>query len=254
MAAKKNTTQKQDLPTVLIPATTSFDFLESAFVKSERARLTGLIINGAALVSLAGVLLVGGMATVEGQGLTSTLESASSQLGTLSAEQATLDSAEGIPTSRITSHIQSRTAALNEAVGGELDTVRLVQDVFASAPPGTTVTQVTFSGADEDTEGLGTMAVTGRSTSFTVLSQWQKSLDAINGLSEVDMSWTGGGENISVEITASLTPAALSARAAATSSAGAPTGPGDPAAPGFDENTQVQDATSPDDLLNEMGN
>lgn len=228
MARTKNPDAPADSD-VLVPSSSAFDFLAGSFARSERARLTGLVTIGVAAVALAGSLLVGMLSSVETDSQERLLVQSQSELAIASAELGSLDAAEGIPTAQIQGHISTRLGALRQAVGTEYDTVALSRDLWASAPPGVSITSMQV--AEPEGGGAPTVSVDARAAGFTLISQWSQALSAMAGLSDVDVSWTGGGEDVTVTVTATLNDAALSARAqsvtgtpgAAPEATGAPT-------------------------------
>lgn len=234
-------------PGVLVPAVTSFDFLEGAFARSERSRLGGIAAVGIATVLLAATVAAGAFGSVDVGSQKDAFDSAQSSLMALSVELGTLDAAEGIPTAQINGHVAERTAALRAAVGDEVDSVRLLRAIWASAPAGVAVTAVLFAepapapAADAAATttttaapptGMGTVDVTATADGFALISQWTQTLAATPGLSDVDVSWTGGGDAVEVHVTAALNDQALSPRSAATApSVGAPPAAAAPSTP-----------------------
>lgn len=208
---------------VLVPAVTSFDFLEGSFARSERSRLGGLIGAGLSIVALAGTLAFGGITAVGKEMVDNDLASTQAELLRVNSDLAVLDQAEGIPTAQIQSHISSRTSAITAAVGDELDTVRLLRDLWAGAPAGVSITGVTFAGTGEAAaEGAAAgITVTATASSFVLLADWSRALAATPGLTGVDMTWSGGGSSVAVIVTADLTEQALSARSTSAASAAA---------------------------------
>jgi hypothetical protein len=195
----------------IVPSATGFDFLEGGFSRAERARAAALSGVGACLVVLASVGLYGVTMDLEASTLERDISAARSQLATLTQELAVLDSAGGFSSQQIAAHVAQQEAALAAAVGGEWDTVRLTGDILASAPTGVTVTEVSF----DDTAVPVKVTVSATATSFTALPDWSARLGTIAGLEGVDVTWSGGGERVSVEATATLSPDAQSARARA---------------------------------------
>lgn len=228
----------------IVPSATAFDFLEGGFARAERARAVGLAGAGVALVALASVGLFGMTQGLEASNLEGEIVAAQTELSEVAGELAVLDSAGGFSSAQITAHISAQEAALAAAVGSEWDTVRLTGDILASAPAGVRVTKVRF---DDDTAPV-TVTIAAKATSFTVLPSWSGLLAGIDGLVDVDVTWSGGGSNLSVEATATLSPDAVSARARAVGGAGPA-----PQAPAQDGTATDQDpGDGTEDLLDEL--
>lgn len=233
--AKKTPTASDGVPAVLVPSTTAFDFHNGAFARSERTRLTGLILNGAALVAAATCLLLGVQGLAASYTSQDELTSASTHLTQVYSELSTLDSAGGFSTQELTAHIKTRQSTLTAAVGGEVDTIAVIEALQTSAPSGVSITSITFGSASQDSSDSSsgkeaavssapptTVTIEAVASGFALLSTWSTALAAVPAIAGPDLTWSGGGDHVSVTVTATLTDAALSSRAVdnATSSSG----------------------------------
>lgn len=232
---------KAEKPLFLTPSKTAFDYLEGSFAKSERSRLIGIILPGLALVVLGGVSALGAIATLDISNEEESLQIAQSNNQALSAELAVLDSAGGFPTATLISHVQSRSAAVGEVLKGEVAFVEILKELQDSTPPGVSISSVNFNEAaaagGEDQEDNADITIAAEATSFELISTWVKNLETVTALTGLDVSWSGGGSQVMINVSASFTADATAQRAvdalAAASSDPAPSSATDPGV--FDE-------------------
>lgn len=217
--ASEPRTAPDEFEGVLSPSTTAFDFLEGSFARSQRSRLAGLGMVGSAIIALAGTLVWGSVATADKGAQEELLAQVQSQQIEVANELGQLDAAEGIPTAQIEGHISARTSALQQAVGDEISSVGLVRSLQASAPVGVTITEARFGSASatpsegEKAASAAPLTVTAQVNGFALIATWSQALKQIPGLSDIDVSWSGGGDSVAVTVTANLTDEALSIRA-----------------------------------------
>ena len=233
-------------PNALVQLSTNFDYLNGAFGRAEKGRKT------TATLTLAGVVLSGGLGllgfqakTSASEDVTATATAVKSNTATL-AELAQVDQAGGIPADVLRTQTAARFGAYKKIVDSEIDLQGLLRAAAASAPAGVTITAINVlepeptpaAGAEGTTPGAGqtppaepapgaaggegtapaaaaikTVTITGLASSFAKIGEWQSGLARIPGFSGIEPSWTGGGEELTVTITATLEKGTWSKRA-----------------------------------------
>jgi hypothetical protein len=220
-------------PVTLVPAASSFDFLEGRFAATQKSRLLGVAVIGTSSLLLAGTLLVGSLAYL---GTHSVDTQAAAAAATSAARQATLsqiDTSGGFSAQALQSQITPRQQALSAALSGETDVVRLVSAIEDGAPTGVTISSITFAAPAAATNvapvdaatspatpaGPAVVTIVGTVDSFALIGGWATQVGTINGLTAVNPTWTGGGTAIATTLTANITTAGLTARSLALADA-----------------------------------
>lgn len=221
-------------PSDLTVPPSSFDFTEGAFGKSERSRRIMLAI---VMAGVAGVVLV------TGAGVRATFEAAASNQLAASLEQnylsdtaavAQLDRAAGFSSAELQAHMQTRVTAKGIADASQADNVRILNAVYAAAPPGLTVNNVEISWLVGDPATAGAPAAGGAAapapapssssaasaasgaaaksisieataTEFAQIAVFSENIKQIPGLSASSPTWSGGGSSWTVSIGGTLT-------------------------------------------------
>jgi hypothetical protein len=202
----------------LIPAATGFDFLEGAFRASQRARQVFLSFALAAVVGV-GVLVMLGLAATVGT----------------SMDRTTLSTLGGGASGMLSAHVDKREAAVEAAVGDEVDVPALLQALQSATPGGVTLTGITL-GAPETAAPAATddapatpaadLTITARVSSLPQVSEFQSSLATVDLITDVKATWSGTVPSVTVTVTATIADAAHTSRAQAVT---APTSAGAPA-------------------------
>lgn len=222
----------------LTPIATNFDFLEGAFVRAERGRRTSLGAAVAALIVLSAFVLLGATATMNQRTDTVATATAQNSDAVAVAEIARLDQAGGISADQLRAHAVARQSSVKVALKDDTDVASLMAAVNNSTPAGVKLTSVEFTGvvptagppapaapggtaAPAPAPGAGvtssrTLTVTGTASSFSKIGQWSSALANVPGLTmSADPTWTGGGDALTVTLSATVTEQSNSARAKA---------------------------------------
>jgi hypothetical protein len=226
--APKNARSRMSRPATvqLIPAATSFDFLEGSFRATQRARKVFMSGALAAIAGVGALVMVGISATVGTADAQTTLAGLQQQQATVTTQIGQLG---GVGDSQqIASHLSERKSAVSSAVGGEVDVPALLQAVARSTPSGVQVTNVTIGAATGTAPTTGGTAsptpagtvpparqltLTGTVTSLPQVSALQSALGAIPLIGDVHAKWSGSVPAVTITVTATITDAALTPRA-----------------------------------------
>jgi len=229
-------TQPGQMPGIC-PISSAFDFQAGSFAAAQKTRRTGIGIAGVFGAVLVAMLLLGMQAVLAARTQNSTADAAAAQTRADLAQLAKIDTAGGISADELRAHIAHRGGVYSAAVANEIDVVGLMNGIESSAPPGAQVASITFaasaasdpSAASSSTAptgsaspspagstspaGLGQVTIKGTVNSFALIGQWQQKLAAVRGLTQINPSWSGGGQSVQVTVTASITTDGLTARA-----------------------------------------
>jgi hypothetical protein len=231
-------------PNSLVQLSTNFDYLNGAFGRAEKGRKTTTIVVLTGLLLSAGLGMLGFQAkTAAGDDVTAKAAADSANTATL-AELAQVDQAGGIPADLLRTQTAARFGAYKKIVTGETDLRGLIRATNDSAPSGVSVTALAVvepeatppAGADgaeaapaapaapapaapadgtkpAPAAGVKTITITGLASSFAKIGEWQAALTRIPGLANIEPSWSGGGAELTVTITATLEQGTWSKRA-----------------------------------------
>jgi len=213
----------------LTPVVTAFDFREGAFFAAQRVRRILLAVIGAGLAGLAVVAGVGLLAMLSTTASVAARASTEAQQLVAAASLAKVDNAGGNSATALTEHVKRRADAASSAVGSEVDVVLMIARIRASAPDGVVLTQIMFKDAPPAPTAAApaasaarakpvatsrTVEIHGTASSFAAIGPWSAALQQVVGLSAVQPTWAGGEPVVQVTLTATLTDASRTKRAA----------------------------------------
>ena len=230
MNLKRNTgnTKRPPAETVgangLVILTSGFDFTEGGFGKAERTRrilLLAVLLSAIGLTALVGI---GVMNTSAAGAFTASADSSTQQRTVDAAELAVLDAAGGFTAAELRIHVTAREAAKQAASATQADHLRIANSVLAAAPPGAQVTNLDIqwdvpgdaSASAPATVADGgaaagptrTISIVAISDSFRQIDVFDRNLTVIPGLEQTAITWSGGGDSWTVDVTGDLSPAA----------------------------------------------
>lgn len=221
----------------LIPAATSFDFLEGTFRSAQRARQVFLTFALAIIAGVGALVLVGVMATVQTATITQTTNSLDRDNINL-LRQIAARGGGGVSSSAVGEQITKRETTLKAAITHEVDVPRLLNAVQGAIPPAVKLTSVevgTGAGTAPTSGGSGSNAtpapkkdegvqvtITANVRSLQEVDTLKTALSGLPELSGVSPTWSGSVPELTVVIKASATPDATTARSRELTGPGAP--------------------------------
>jgi hypothetical protein len=187
----------------LVPARTSFDFLDGAFRSNERARVKGLVALGTSGLLLVFTLIGGlGFATQNSSALTQ-VETANRQVSDLSMELGQLSNTGGLGEQQLSGRLQVLRVQLDQAASDQVQVLTIVNELRAVLPAGAQVTSVEVKRTDAGAQQLTVQVAVETLNRLPALSE---GFASVWYLSDLSISWTSGSDRVAVTVTANVDP------------------------------------------------
>lgn len=220
---RRPTAGARPVPLQLIPAATSFDFLEGAFRASQRARQVFLGFALAAIAGVGALILLGVVAIVGASQDRATLVGLSGQ--TAQMNQAIKQAGGPANEAELNQHLSERKTAVRAAVGGEVDVPALLKQLQQATPSGVQLTGITIGSSagtaptagsastQTSTNASRQVTITANVSSLPQVEALQTALSHVSLVQGVSAKWSGNVPSVTVTVTATIADSALTSRA-----------------------------------------
>jgi hypothetical protein len=204
-------------------AATSFDLLNGSYKKAATFRLVALMLVGAVLIGVIGILALWVNRGFEARELDSQLASAKAVAISTERQLTSVSNSGGLTEAAMTAHLSKRAELALGIAAASPSVSSLTLDLATAAPSGTTITQVDLGGeggagasstATSEGEGASegassgapeaqpvSVTITAAVGNYSAVEPWINALSTVEGLQGLKTKWANGSEDGGLVVT-----------------------------------------------------
>lgn len=197
----------------LKPAVTSFDLLDGAFLKVARARLMRLLVVGAMALGIVGFGAQSMLVRLDASEIDAQREDADAQLATLKQQVAEEADTGGLTRQQMQGHINDLGVGAATVAYNDIPIQEVLTELESRTPGNVRITDISISpGATRNGIIVHNVSLTAQAPGYDTAFAYRDTLRASPFLKDVDLGWTGTEEQLTLDVTATLSPSVETGR------------------------------------------